>query len=604
MATRPPNLASQKPAAPSVGMEQHRGLGVSPGIVIGRVLVLDTGHGRIGRRSIKADRVKSELTRFDGAIKASIEELNHVHEHAVKEMGKETAAIFRVHAVMLGDKSLIGPMRKMIETELVTAEYAASAKLGELADKFRASKDSAFTTKANDIEDLSSRLLHHLTGASRARLKDVDHGTVVLTRDLTPSQAAGFDRSKITGFATDLGGRTSHTAIVARALSIPAVVGCQDLTASAQDGQEVILDGDRGIVILNPTPEQLLEYRGYIEQTKTFRLSLDELTNLPSVTLDGVHVEIMGNIEFPDEVPSVLLNGGEGVGLYRTEFLYLTTTHEPTEKDHYNSYRRCIELAGGRPVTIRTVDLGADKYTQAQAAIPERNPFLGCRSIRYCLRNLPMFKRQLRAIVRASALGPIKVMFPLVTSPTEFRHAKYLLNDVMEDLAEEKIEFDRTIPVGMMVEVPSAALMADTFAREADFFSIGTNDLVQYTLAVDRTNERIAAMYNPAHPAVIRLIRDTVRAARRREIPVSCCGESAADLDYALLLIGLGLRILSVTASSIPKLKRMIRSIRIPQCERIARHAISLDSDVHVAAFLRDQARKIVPEAFDGRAAD
>lgn len=585
-------------------MEEHRGLGVSPGIVIGRVLVLDTEHGRVARRMIKPEKVKSELARFDTAIKASIEELNHVYKQAEKEMGKETAAIFRVHMAMLGDKSLTGPMRRMIETELVTAEYAASAKLGELADRFRASKDSAFTTKANDIDDLAARILRHLTGASHQRLKDVEPGTVVLARDLTPSQAAGFDRTKVVGFATDLGGRTSHTAIVARALGIPAVVGCQDLTVAAQDGMEVILDGDRGRVILRPTPEQLEEYLGYIEQTKTFSLSLDELTNLPSTTLDEVHIEIQGNIEFPEEVSAVLAHGGEGVGLYRTEFLYLTSTQEPTEKDHFNAYKKCIELSKGRPVTIRTVDLGADKYTQAQAAIPERNPFLGCRSIRYCLRNLPMFKRQLRALVRASSLGPIKIMFPLVTSLSEFRHGKSLVKDVMEDLLEEGTKFDQKIPIGMMVEVPSAALMAAAFAREADFFSIGTNDLVQYTLAVDRTNERIAAMYNPAHPAVIRLVRDVVRAGRRAKIPVSCCGESAADLDYALLLIGLGLRTLSVTASSIPRLKRMIRSVRIPQCEKIAKHAISLDSDVQVAAFLRDQARKIVPEAFDGRAAD
>jgi phosphotransferase system enzyme I (PtsI) len=300
----------------------------------------------------------------------------------------------------------------------------------------------------------------------------------------------------------------------------------------------------------------------------------------------------------------VLACGGGGVGLYRTEFLYLASETEPSEEDHYKAYSECVRLCAGRPLTIRTVDLGADKYTQRQQEDPERNPFLGLRSIRYCLKSQPMFKTQLRALLRASALGPIKVMFPLITSTAEFRQAKFILNEVMEDLAEEGLAYDPRLSVGMMVEVPSAAVMADSFAREVDFFSIGTNDLVQYTLAVDRTNERVAHLFNPAHPAVIKLIKDVARVGRRRHVPVSCCGESAGDPDFALLLIGLGLRTLSTTAASIPQLKRMVRSVTIEQCEKIARRALSFDSDVSVAAYLRDQARKVIPEAYAGRSVE
>jgi phosphotransferase system enzyme I (PtsI) len=519
-------------------------------------------------------------------------------------MGPDTANIFLFHIGMLGDKSLIGPMRQMIAKDHVVAEYAVYHTFTEWANRFRHMKDSAFTTKANDLEDLSGRVLKQLIGEHKSRLNELHHEAVVIAPDLTPSQAAGFDREKVVAFATDLGGRTGHTSIVARALSIPAVVGCGNLTDYATDGTPVIVDGDRGVVIIDPDEKQLHEYHAYIEQRKVFQLSLDELAGLQSITRDGTEIELLGNIEFPEEIPTILKFGGEGVGLYRTEFLYLTRETEPTEEEHFAAYSACVKLLEGRTLIIRTVDLGADKYTQRQKEQPERNPFLGLRSIRYCLKNLPMFKTQLRAILRASALGPMKVMFPLITSTQELRQAKWVLREVMEDLTEEGVAYDAKIPIGIMVEVPSVAVMADLFAREVDFFSIGTNDLIQYTLAVDRTNEKVAAMFNQAHPAVCHLIKDVARVSRRRGIPCSCCGESAGDPDFAVLLIGLGLRTLSATAASIPQLKRLVRSVTIEQCEKIARKALSLDSDVSVAAYLRDQTRKIIPEAFDGRSVE
>jgi phosphotransferase system enzyme I (PtsI) len=590
-------------------METLKGIPVSPGVVIGRVFVLDEARRRVPRRVVGPEQVPIEHAKLERALDASVLELTAMKAQTSQELGEEAAKIFAFHVGMLADPSLTRPMHEMIDRERVTAEYAVWSGFKAAAQRF-ASMPEVFKTKVDDVRDLSSRVLRHLLGAQQSRLKTLDHQAVVVARDLTPSQTAAFDRNYVVAFATDLGGRTSHTAIFARALGIPAVVGVGNITEHAGDGAEIIIDGDRGMVIISPDEATLTEYRARMERRRVFQLSLDELSKLPSNTLDGEHISLLGNIEFPDEVPIVLDCGGEGVGLYRTEFLYLTGNSEPTEDDHFQAYKRAVELLNPpgterrRILTIRTVDLGADKYTQERAETPERNPALGLRSIRYCLQSLPMFKTQLRAILRASVYGPIKVMFPLITSTSEFRQAKFLLHDVMEDLQEEGIAFDRGIDVGMMVEVPSAALMADTFAREAAFFSIGTNDLVQYTLAVDRINERVASLYNPAHPAVIKLIKDTVRAARRRGIPVSCCGESAGELDFSLLLIGLGLRTLSVTASSIPHLKRLVRGVTIEQCVRTARKACSLDSELAVTAFLREQVRRILPEAFDGRAVE
>jgi len=577
------------------------GIPVSPGVVIGRVFVMDDQRRRIARRTTPPEAVGAELERLEAALNQSREGLSRVYERAQREMGAEAAKIFRFHQGMLSDEALIEPIRSRIRDEHVAAEYAVYSVFAELAQQFRSMTDSVFTTKVNDIHDLSNRILRALIGEHASRLSGLDHQAVIIAGDLTPSQTARFDRTKVIGFATDLGGKTSHTAIMARALRIPAVVGVGEATLAAADGMPVIIDGDRGLVVLDPTPEKTDEYEAYIEQARVRQLSLAELSSLPSVTRDGVEIQLLGNIEFPEEASDIIEAGGQGVGLYRTEFLYLTSQTEPSEEDHFNAYRTCIERLGGRDLTIRTVDLGADKYTQEQADVPERNPFLGCRSIRYCLTSLPMFKRQIRAILRASALGPVRMMFPLITSPSEFRHAKMIVRDVMEDLAEDRVEYDRSIPIGMMVEVPSAALMAETFAREVDFFSIGTNDLVQYTLAVDRTNERVAHLFNPAHPAVTKLIKDVVRASRRHDVPVSCCGEAAGEVEHAMLLIGLGLRRLSVAASSIPRIKRLIRSVTIKQCERIARKAASFDSDVQVSAYLRDRARVLIPEAIGGR---
>jgi phosphotransferase system enzyme I (PtsI) len=585
-------------------MEVFKGIPVSPGVAIGRVLVLDGRRERIPRRTVDSDEVDAELARLDEALAASRDELLDLESRANERLGDEAAKIFAFHRGMLADPSLTGPLKERVKRERVTAEYAVAESFAELAQWFRSLDDPSFNAKVDDVWDLERRVVRRLTGETKTRLARLSEPAVVIGHELTPSEAASFTTDTVMAFVTDIGGRTSHTAIIAHSIGIPAVVGAGRLTESAQDGDLIIVDGDRGVVVLNPDESTIAEHERYVARQLDFRRSLVDLSGEEAVTLDGEHITLMGNIEFPREAATVIQNGGEGVGLYRTEFLFLTHDDEPSEEVQYENYAEAVRLMEGRPITFRTFDLGADKYTSRQARDPERNPFLGLRSIRYCLQNLPMFRRQLRAILRASTLGPVRVMFPLITTLTELRQAKMVLRDVMEDLEDEGVEFDRGVKIGMMVESPAAAVMASAFAREVDFFSIGTNDLVQYVLAVDRTNEHVASLYTPTHPAVIRLLKDVIRAARRAEAEVSICGEIAGDVEYTMLLLGMGLRTLSASPQSLPRLKRVIRSVDIPTCERLARKVGSLDSERLIAMQLRDAARKVIPEAFDGRSVE
>ncbi|MEO1583656.1 MAG: phosphoenolpyruvate--protein phosphotransferase [Planctomycetota bacterium] len=580
-------------------MQQFHGIGVSPGIVVGRVFVIDDGRRRIPRRTVPAGQVEAQVGRLTDAVAASVADLERVRASVEREMGADAANIFGFHIGMLRDRNLLGPMESLIREERVTAEHAADRVLRQVAERFEQMPDSAFTTKVNDITDLAHRLIDQLVGEHTSKLDRLTEDAIVVAKELTPSQTVGFDRDRVIALATDMGGQTSHTSIVARAQGIPAVVGLGELSEQLDDGVVVIVDGDRGTVVVDPDEATIEKYLTQQERRRVFQLSLREAADLEPITRDEVEIEVLGNIEFADEIEHVLEFGGSGVGLYRTEFLYLARDDEPDEAAHFEAYRACVDRLGGRPLTIRTMDLGADKYTRAQERAPERNPALGLRSIRYCLKDLPMFRRQLRALLRASAFGPVKVMFPLVTNIGELRESKHVLNDVMEDLDDEGIAFDRSIDVGMMVEVPSAALMANALAREVDFFSIGTNDLVQYTLAVDRTNEKVAGLFNPAHPAVLKLVRDVVRAGRRRSVPVSCCGEAAGEIRFAVLLLGLGVRTLSVSPGSVPAIKRLIRSVSMEQCERMAKRALAFDSDSEVTMYVRDRLRKGLPEAFD-----
>ncbi len=573
-----------------------KGIGVSPGVAIAPAVVIDTEEFDIPERHVPVDRAQTELDRLKKALKVSKSEILDLQQRTVEQIGKEAASIFDFHLGLLADKVLNKKFADTILGGHVTAEYAVATVLRGYAREFL-SMPQYLADRVKDVYDIERRLLRNLTGQQRESLAHLTRDVNVLAHDLTPSQTAGMDRKHIRGLAIDAGGATSHTAILARALGIPAVVGLNDVTAEIAGGDTVILDGTSGVVVVDPDESQVRKYRDLGRQQVEFVHALDALRDLPATTLDGHDVRLLGNIEFPSEVETVLDKGGQGIGLYRTEFLYLGSDTEPTEEDHYHAYRTVIEECEDRPLIIRTVDLGADKYTQARHRVPERNPMLGCRSIRLCLQDIAMFKTQIRALLRASVLGDVAMLFPLISSLRELRQAKSVVRDVMEDLEEEGIEYRPEMPIGMMVETPSAALQCDAFAREVDFFSLGTNDLVQYTLAVDRGNERVASLFSPAHPSVLRLIREVIRAGQRHGVSVSLCGEMAGDPQYAMLLLGLGLRTFSCTPLAIPEIKKIIRSVTIEQSLHVARRVLSFDSDTEIINFLRAETRKVIPEA-------
>jgi phosphotransferase system enzyme I (PtsI) len=400
----------------------------------------------------------------------------------------------------------------------------------------------------------------------------------------------------VKGFVTETGGPGSHTAIVACALEIPAVVGMGPFLSEVSGGDMVIIDGNRGDVILQPDAATLERYQREAEKARHYIATLKKLHDLPAETADGTRIELMGNIEFPDEVSHCLERGCDGIGLYRTEFLYLSGNTEPDEETHYQAYARVIEQMGDKPVVIRTLDLGADKVHSAGAVIHERNPFLGLRSIRVSLRNVPLFRTQLRAILRASVLGDVRFMFPLISTLVELRQAKMVLADVMEDLEENGIPFRRDTPIGMMIEVPAAVIMIDRFVEELDFVSIGTNDLIQYTLAVDRDNKEVAGLYNASDPSVLKLIETTIRAAQRRGIPANVCGQMSSSPTYTMLMLGMGLRQLSVTPAAIPEIKKLCRSVTIEQCEAVYAHAMSLENARDIKNYLKEELKKYLPE--------
>jgi phosphotransferase system enzyme I (PtsI) len=582
-------------------MEIKKGIGVSPGVVISTAVVLDAEDLLIPKRQVDVSQVPHEIERFDKAVADSISDLAKLRDSLTLHAGEDVTGvggIFDFHVGVLRDKSTLRQIVDEVKKNQTTAEYAVSTVMRRYANTFLAMSDRYLSERVKDIHDIERRVLRNLIGQKHEDLLHLKSDVVVIAHDLLPSQTAALDRNHVKGFASDVGGRTSHTAIVARAMGIPAVVGLGNITSEVSGGDIVIIDGTRGVVIVNPDAEQLAEHQEARRKQIDLGKELADLADLPAETLDGHAVSVQANIEFPEDVDDALRQGAQGIGLYRTEFLYLASETEPTEEDHYDSYSDALKRVGGRPLVIRTLDLGADKYSQAKAQSPERNPFLGDRSIRMCLHDIPMFKRQLRAIMRASVLGDVRIMFPMICTIMELRQAKMVLNDVMEELEDEGITFRRDISIGMMVEVPAAVIQADQFAKEVNFFSIGTNDLIQYTLAVDRTNEKVAGLFCPAHPAVLKLVRDTIRAGARNSIGVSVCGEMAGDPLYTLLLLGLGLNTFSMNGPDIPEVKKIIRSTTMEHARQVARRVMSFDSERQVMHFLREETRKIIPEAF------
>jgi phosphoenolpyruvate-protein phosphotransferase (PTS system enzyme I) len=579
-------------------MEIKKGIGVSSGVVVCQALLLSEEELRIGKRAIPASEIDSERKRLDAALASAKADIRLLRDQTTRDLGQETGSIFNFHLGLLDDQALVDTFYDGIENHRYTAEYAVSHSLREYSKQFLKQQDIYFRERVKDIFDIERRLIHKLQGQERVRLSDITEPVALIAHDLTPSQTASLDRSKIRAICIDAGGRTSHTAIIANSMGIPAVVGLESITQDINPGDLLIVNGQSGVVIINPDEATLEEHKKYEIRQVQFEQLMDKMRDLPARTKDGTEITLMGNIEFPHEVDNALAKGAVGIGLYRTEFLYLAAEREPTEEDHYSAYAEAIRKLQGRPIVIRTLDLGADKYVPWQKRDAEDNPFLGCRSIRLCLANLDMFKVQLRAILRASVLGDVRIMFPMISTPMELRQSKMVLKDVMEELDEENIPYNPYLPVGMMIEVPSAALMASTYAKECDFFSIGTNDLIQYTLAVDRGNQRVAGLYTGAHPAVLSLIRNVIRVGNRANISVSLCGELGADIEYAILLVGMGLRVLSITPHSIPEVKKVIRSIDLNEAQKVARRVMSFEHSQQILSYLRDETRKVIPEAY------
>lgn len=575
-----------------------RGVAVSPGVAIGPAMVLGAANYRIPRRFVRADTVESELGRFRAALDTVCEEIATNEQLASEQIGKQYGAIFGAHLQLARDPRLIHEVDELVRKRHYSPEFAASQVLRKYARQLQSLSNPYLAERATDLFDLERRILRNLLNEQHENLARLTEDVIVLAHNLTPSETAVLDRRHVLGFATEIGGATSHTAILAGALELPAIVGVGNFLPEVSGGTTVILDGNHGELVIDPDEQTLVRYRDAAQKARAVAARM--LSRSPQVaqTKDGVRVHVLGNIEFPEEAEHCIERGADGIGLYRTEFLYLAGAHERSEQDHYDAYCAVIERVGDRPVVIRTLDLGADKVTGAMADEFDRsaNPELGLRSIRLSLDNLQLFKTQLRAILRAAASGRVSVMFPLISSLLELRQAKMILEDVKEDLTDEGQTFNPSVPVGIMVEVPSAALMAAEFAREVDFFSIGTNDLIQYTLAADRSDPAVAKYYNSADPAVLRLIRMVVRAAAERQLPVTVCGQMSSDPKFVPLFVGMGLRTLSTTPLAVPEVKEIVRSLTIPQAEQIAALAFELDLARDIEGFLRGELKRICPD--------
>jgi phosphotransferase system enzyme I (PtsI) len=579
-------------------MLTRTGIAVSPGVAISPAMLFGSQGFRIPQRFVSVDAVDSEVSRFQASVEIVSDALGENERVAREKLGDQYAAIFNAHRMMLRDPKLNDKIETLIRTKCFSPEFAASRVLRNYAKTLQNLGNAYLAERAADVFDLEKRLLKTLLGEQHPELSHLTEPVVILATNLTPGETANLNRDFVKGFATEAGGHTSHTAILAGALEIPAVVGIGKFLADVSAGDVVIIDGNHGEVIIDPDEATIAKYQDSLKQRESESVRLEALNTIEARTNDGVRIQVLGNIEFPQEVAQCAKRGADGIGLYRTEFLYLGSDHEPTEDEHYDAYCRVIHEMGDHPVVIRTLDLGADKIPGdiEEFRTKADNPALGLRSIRLSLRHLGQFKTQLRAILRAAVHGDIRIMFPLVTTLLELRRARMILADVIEDLEEEKAGFRRDIPVGMMVEVPAAALLAHNFAREVDFFSIGTNDLIQYTMAVDRAEPSVASLYRAGDPSILRLIHMVVDAGRIEGIPVTVCGQMSSDPKFVPLLLGLGIRNVSVTPISVPEVKDVVRNFSIENAEQIAKHAQSLDVARDVENYLRTELNRLCPD--------
>ncbi len=539
------------------------GIAASPGIAIGRCWSVDRRRVRTPKRRLGPDEVDDELQRFKTALEVSDLQLAEVKEKVERKDGTaEHTAIIDMHRMMLRDEMLVLEAQRLVRDERLNAEWAVKRAIRKIKSAFHEQADEYFKERRADVDFVGERIIKNLLGQA----PDVDElppeGAIIVAHDLSPADTALLlHERKVAAFVTDAGAKTSHTAIVARALEVPAVVGVGKITSLVERGDWIVVDGSRGVVVINPTPGERGDYEAAQKRYRAVEEELLRTRDLPARTQDDVTVRVAGNIEFVEEVPSLLSHGGEAIGLYRTEFLFLGRPDLPSEEEHYQNYKRVLEALGPRPVTIRTFDLGGDKLP-AGMRVPAENPALGLRAIRYCLRQPDLFKAQLRALLRASVHGNLKIMFPMISGVAELRAARRMLDEARAELAREGVKMKEEIPVGIMIELPSAAMISDRLARECDFFSIGTNDLIQYTIGIDRQNKDVAYLYKPLHLAVLRMLDIICSAARTAGIPVSMCGEMAGEPVNALVLVGLGVSELSMNGPSIPLVKRVVRAAR------------------------------------------
>ncbi|HEV3440146.1 MAG TPA: phosphoenolpyruvate--protein phosphotransferase [Gemmata sp.] len=588
-------------------MEVKRGIAVSPGVAIGPALVLDTEGIRITHRTIPPEQIPDEILRLRKSLDEAAAEARETRQSVTARLGPTLGNIFGAHETLLESIGFRNQLENLIRSQSYSAEYAVSRFIRDWVKKLEdapgrpESERAEMRRRAAESIDIEKQILIRLLGQNSEPLQELTSPVIVLANDLMPSDTADFTPRTVHAFATESGGNTSHTAILAGALEIPAVVGLGRFLTDVSGGDTIIVDGSEGLLIIDPDDATIARYeeKRMVERSRADRY--DSLRDKPALTLDLARIRLFGNIELSGEAAHCLDRGAEGVGLYRTEFLYLNKATDPTEAEHYEAYRSVVQTLGpDRPVVIRTLDLGADKFSSVSRVLAgEKNPFLGLRSIRFCLQNLDLFKTQLRAILRVATLGDVRIMFPMISTVEELRQCRTLLNEVKEDLEDAGIPFKRDLPVGTMIEVPSAAIMAEILAREVDFFSIGTNDLIQYTLAVDRNNENVANLYSPADPSVLRLIKGVVEAARKEQIEVNVCGEMSGEPLYAPLLVGMGIRQLSATPRKIPEIKRVIRQLRVQEAERLAESVLNMETARQVGNYLRDQLRRILPGAAD-----
>lgn len=564
-----------------------KGVPASPGVVIGKGFVLKSETLSIPKYKIPQKKIAAEVKRYMDALALTRKELKGIQKKVEEEMGGPYPDIFSAHILILDDPVLREATIKGIEEDRLNAEHSVSRVLDRIGKTFSHIEDSYLKERAQDFKDVGRRILRNLMGKKEKTLSNLRGKVIIVAHDLAPSETAQVDKERVLGFATDIGGRTSHTAIMARSLTIPAVVGLGDITQRVRSGDTVILDGNRGVALVNPRKSTLEHYSKKRRQLVSLEKKLDKLKGTPAQTIDGHRVRLMANVELPGELELLGKYGAEGIGLYRTEFFFLNREDFPSEEEQFEAYKHAAKKMAPRPVVIRTLDLGGDKFASPLETPKEMNPFLGWRAIRFCLERTDIFKTQLRAILRASSYGNVSIMYPLISTLQELKQANKILDQVKNELKKEKKKFSEDIKIGAMIETPSAAITADLLAEEVDFFSIGTNDLIQYAMAVDRINERIAYLYQPASPAVLRFIKHIVDSGHSKGVRIAVCGEIAGDIQLTLILLGLGVDELSMGPVTIPEVKQIIRSVSIDEARKITEKALSFNSTAKVINYLK-----------------